>query len=141
MRVARADLMRSTSVSTSVGLPAQSLEAVEIWHGEVEEYRVKGFLLDRRNGLSAVDEIASEGLAALVVELRVAGYEVSVSGLKDEVLDVLERTGCLDIIGADAVFPTRARAIEAIHHKAHEGVDERPCPLIEVVEIKESQLE
>jgi hypothetical protein len=51
---------------------------------------------------------------------------------------VLERTGCLEIIGADAVFPTRAKAIEAIHHKAHEGVDEHPCPLIEVVEICET---
>jgi hypothetical protein len=49
------------------------------------------------------------------------------------------RTGCLDIIGGDAVFPTRARAIEAIHQKAHEGVDERPCPLIEVVEIREPE--
>jgi len=89
------------------------------------------------HGLSAVDEIASEGLAALVVELRDAGREVSVSGLKDDVLDVLERTGCLEIISTDAIFPTRARAIEAIHEKAHQGVDERPCPLIEVVEIHE----
>lgn len=61
--------------------------------------------------------------------------------LKDEVLDVLERTGCLEIIGADAVFPTRARAVEAIHQKAHEGVDEHPCPLIEVVEISKLQRE
>ena len=45
----------------------------------------------------------------------------------------------LEIIGEDAVFSTRARAIEAIHEKAHEGVDEPRCPLVEVVEIHETQ--
>jgi len=93
------------------------------------------------HGLAAVDEAASEGLASLVTELREMGYAVSISGLKDEVLDVLERTGCLDIIGSESVFPTRAKAIEAIHEAAHEGIDEHPCPLIEVVEIEESQEE
>ncbi len=93
------------------------------------------------HGISAVDESASERLSELVTELRGSGLEVSISGLKDEVLDVLERTGCLEIIGEDAVFSTRARAIEAIHEKAHEGVDEPHCPLVEVVEIHETQPE
>jgi SulP family sulfate permease len=93
------------------------------------------------HGISAIDESASERLCDLVTDLRDAGYEVSISGLKDEVLDVLERTGGLDVIGTDAVYPTRARAIGAIHEKAHEGVDESPCPLIEVVEIHRSHLE
>jgi len=91
------------------------------------------------HGISAIDESASERLCDLVSDLRGAGYEVSISGLKDEVLDVLERTGGLDVIGTDAVYSTRARAIEAIHEKAHENVDERPCPLIQVVEIHKPQ--
>jgi len=93
------------------------------------------------HGITAVDESASERLSELVTELRGTGLEVSISGLKDDVLDVLERTGCLEIIGEDEVFPTRARAIEEIHEKAHEGVDEPHCPLVEVVEIQESQRE
>ena len=93
------------------------------------------------HGISAVDESASETLSELVTELRGAGFEMSISGLKDDVLDALERTGCLEIIGRNAVFPTRARAIEAIHAGAHEGVNERPCPLVEVVEIHETHLE
>ncbi len=85
------------------------------------------------HGLSTVDEIAAEDLGDLVLDLRSAGYQVSISGLKDDIFDILERTGCLATIGRESVFPTRARAIEAIHGQAHEGTDERPCPLIEVV--------
>jgi MFS superfamily sulfate permease-like transporter len=92
------------------------------------------------HGLSAVDEIAAEGLGALISELRAAGYVVSMSGLKDEVLDVLGRTGCLAVIGEEAVFPTRAKAIEAIHATAHQGADEHPCPLVEVVELGDPRL-
>jgi len=117
----------------TIGYVAEEIRARVKEHPELRHVLLAG------HGLSAVDEIASEGLGELVVELRDAGYQVSISGLKDEVLDILERTGCLEIIGADAVFPTRARAIEAIHEKAHEGIDEQPCPLIEVVEVQKSQ--
>ena len=85
------------------------------------------------HGLSSVDEIASEELGGLTIDLRRSGYEVSVSGLKDDIFDTLERAGCLATIGRQSVYPTRAQAIEAIHERAHEGADERPCPLIEVV--------
>ena len=47
-----------------------------------------------------------------------------------------EQEGVLD----EEVWEACARAIEAIHHKAHEGIDERPCPLIEVVEIREPEV-
>ncbi len=85
------------------------------------------------HGLSTVDEIAAEELGILVLELRSSGFEVSISGLKDDIFDILERTGCLATIGTASVYPTRARAIEAIHGRVHEGTDEQPCPLIEVV--------
>ncbi len=38
--------------------------------------------------------------------LRDDGYEVSLSGLRDDVAEVLERTGCRPVLGAERIFPT-----------------------------------
>jgi hypothetical protein len=58
---------------------------------------------------------------------------VCVSGLRDDVLDVLQRTGVNEVIGNDCIFPTQARAIECAHPDTHRDSDEVHCPLIEVV--------
>jgi tRNA A37 threonylcarbamoyltransferase TsaD len=71
-------------------------------------------------------------LSQLVVRLRDAGYDVSFSGLKDSVLDVLKRTNLYEEIGEDHMFPTQAAAIQAIHAKAHENAQEEECPLLRV---------
>ena len=94
----------------------------------------RSHVLIANDGLGSIDEAACEELSQLVVRLRERGLQVVVSGLKDEVRDVLERTGCLAIVGSESLFPTRARAVEAIHSAAHASSDEDPCPLVEVVE-------
>ena len=38
-----------------------------------------------------------------------------------------------EAIGAECLFPTQAKALEAIHAEAHRGSSERRCPLLEVV--------
>jgi len=58
-----------------------------------------------------------------------------VSGLRDEVLDVLLRTGVHTTIGEECIFPTQAKAIECAHAETHRGVDEEHCPLVEVVRV------
>jgi MFS superfamily sulfate permease-like transporter len=93
-------------------------------------------VLIANDGLGSIDEAACEEMSDLVVRLRERGLQVVVSGLKDEVRDVLERTGCLDVVGQDSLFPTRARAVAAIHQAAHAGSDESPCPLVEVVKLE-----
>lgn len=85
------------------------------------------------HGISGIGVRASARLAHLVRRLRGDGYEVSFSGFKDEVLDVLQRTKTFEAIGAEHVYPTQALAVEAIYPASHEGSDEGDCPLRKVV--------
>ncbi len=83
--------------------------------------------------LERIDEDAAEGLVGVLDRLRNRGLHVCVSGLRDEVLDVLQRTGVNEVIGKDCIFPTQARAIECAHPDTHRDSDEAQCPLTEVV--------
>jgi anti-anti-sigma regulatory factor len=83
--------------------------------------------------LEKIDEIAAEGLVEMFDRLRNRGLQVCVSGLRDDVLDVLRRTGVHDAIGEHCIFPTQAKALECAHPETHRDSSERPCPLLEVV--------
>ena len=85
------------------------------------------------HGVNDIDASGEEILDKLVRRLRTSGYEVSFSGLKDEVLDVLHRTGLYATIGEQNVFPTQAAAIQRIHARTHRNTTEDRCPLLEVV--------
>jgi MFS superfamily sulfate permease-like transporter len=83
--------------------------------------------------LERIDEEAAEGLVEFFDRLRSKGLRVCVSGLRDEVIDVLLRTGVHKAIGEECIFPTQAKAIECAHAETHRDVDEARCPLVEVV--------
>jgi MFS superfamily sulfate permease-like transporter len=85
------------------------------------------------HGINELDASGEEMLSQLVGRLRAAGYEVSFSGLKDNVLDVMRRTHLYDEIGEDNMFPTQATAIQTIHARAHENSEEKECPLLKVL--------
>ncbi len=91
------------------------------------------------HGINELDASGEEMLSLLVSRLRDAGYDVSFSGLKDEVIDVLKRTHLYEEIGEDHMFPTQAAAIQAIHAKAHENSQEQECPLLKVCRKKSAQ--
>jgi len=84
------------------------------------------------NGINEIDASGVEALRRLVKRLREAGYEFSVSGLNDTVLQVLERTGMLELIGSRHLFPSVAAALEEIWEPAHFACDEGECPLVTV---------
>ncbi len=84
------------------------------------------------HGINELDASGEEMLSQLVSRLRDAGYDVSFSGLKDNVLDVLRRTHLYEEIGEDHMFPTQTAAIQAIHPKAHANAQEEECPLLKV---------
>jgi SulP family sulfate permease len=90
------------------------------------------------HGINQIDTQAAEGLRLLVERLRQRNYDVSFSGLKDEVLDVLRRTGAYEVIRDDHQYPTQALAIAGIYPKAHKNSSERECPLLKAV-YEESQ--
>jgi anti-anti-sigma regulatory factor len=85
------------------------------------------------HGINEIDASGEELLGKVVVQLRRAGHDVSFSGLKDDVIDVLKRTGLYETIGEDHMYPTQVAAIAAIHAEAHANCRESPCPLLEVV--------
>jgi SulP family sulfate permease len=85
------------------------------------------------HGINEIDASGEEMLSHLVDRLREAGYQVSFSGLKEGVLDVLQRTALYLKIGPENMYPTQAMAIAAIHARAHVQSTEKECPLIRVV--------
>ncbi len=82
------------------------------------------------NGINELDASGEEMLSVLVGRLREAGFEVSLSGLNDNVLDVLRRTRLYERIGEDHLFRSVASAVEALHARTHRGSDEHACPLL-----------
>jgi MFS superfamily sulfate permease-like transporter len=85
------------------------------------------------HGINEIDASGEEMLSHLVDRLREAGYEVSLSGLKEGVQDVLQRTALYLKIGPENMYPTQAMAVAAIHARAHVQSTEKECPLLRVV--------
>ncbi len=84
------------------------------------------------HGINELDASGEEMLSLMVDRLRAAGYELSFSGLKDTVVDVLKRTHLYEKIGGEHMYPTQAIALDAIHARAHVDSDEEECPLVTV---------
>ncbi len=85
------------------------------------------------NGINELDASGEDMLSHLVDRLREAGYDISITGLNDHVLDTMKRTYLYYKIGEDHLFRNADRAIKAIHAGTHKDTDEKHCPLIEVV--------
>ncbi|MCP4599340.1 MAG: sodium-independent anion transporter [Proteobacteria bacterium] len=81
------------------------------------------------HSVNRIDESGAEKLGELVTRLRKDGYAVSLSGLKEEVIDVLERTHVIETLGHENMFPTQVMAIAAIYARSHMGSSEEDCPL------------
>jgi len=81
------------------------------------------------HGMTELDPEGAHRLAGLASGLRDRGIGVSLSGVTDGVLDVLERSGDLDVIGPPSLFPTQAVAVASIWPAAHLHSEEPVCPL------------
>jgi MFS superfamily sulfate permease-like transporter len=79
-----------------------------------------------------IDPEAAEELLNLFERLRQCKVQVAISGLRDEVSDMLRLAA-----GAGPAtvwfFPTQARALEVLYGEAHNEFMEEPCPLRIVV--------
>jgi MFS superfamily sulfate permease-like transporter len=89
------------------------------------------------NGINELDASGEDTLSLLVDRVRSAGYKISFSGIKENVLEAMERTHLLAKIGAENVHPLAAAAVGAIHADAHRGSDESDCPLLTVCPLEE----
>ena len=85
------------------------------------------------NGINDIDASGQEALSFVVDRLRRAGIEISLSGINESVMAALERTHLTAKIGEDHFYSDIYAAIRAIHARAHQGGQERECPLKRVV--------
>jgi len=85
------------------------------------------------NGINDMDTSGEHALTLLVKRLQAAGYAVYFSGLKEQIIDIMDRTGLLKIIGEEHIFPTLAMALDAFWEKAHAASSEKSCPLKKVI--------
>jgi anti-anti-sigma factor len=81
------------------------------------------------NGVNELDASGVDALEILLERLEGRGLKLSLSGLNDDVLDTMKRTGLLARIGEENVFRNAASAINHSWKAAHEGSDEVRCPL------------
>ena len=91
------------------------------------------WLLVVGNGINELDASGEEVVHHMVERLRSTGVTVVFSGLKKQVIDVMQATGLFDVIGAQNVFPTADMALEAIHAWAAErghGDGDSPLRLV-----------
>jgi len=94
--------------------------------------RLKHIILVAR-GINDMDASGQETLSLVVDRVRSAGIDISLCGVAQPVMAVLERTHLLTKIGEDHIYPNIDIALRAIHEKTHEGEDEEECPLTRVV--------
>ncbi|BDQ37135.1 hypothetical protein SYK_14950 [Pseudodesulfovibrio nedwellii] len=84
------------------------------------------------NGINDMDASGEEALSLIVDRVRASGLDISLCGVNEAVMAVLERTHLLEKIGKDHVYPTMETAICATHESAHADGQEDNCPLTTV---------
>ena len=84
------------------------------------------------NGINDIDASGEETLSLLVDRVRSAGIDISLSGVNESVMSVLDRTFFTAKIGKDHIYPTMEKAIASVHKEAHTYADEGTCPLLPI---------
>ena len=88
------------------------------------------------NGINDMDSSGEEILSLVVERVRSGGYDISFSGILENVMEVLKRTHLYERIGERNIFSTMQIAVETIHSRAHTQCGEDICPLMSVCFIK-----
>ncbi len=88
------------------------------------------FILVVGNGINQLDATGEETLAYLIHRLSANGISMVFSGLKRQVVNVLRGTGLYTYIGAQNIFSTEDRALDAIYQQLNtETQDSNIYPL------------
>ena len=85
------------------------------------------------DGINELDASGEDTLSTLVRRLRERNIDISLSGVNEQVMDVLIRTHLLGVIGEDHIFGNVEIAVQFLHDATHKNADEDKCPLLEVV--------
>jgi sulfate permease, SulP family len=93
------------------------------------------FLLVVADGINEIDGSGEEVIRHLVQRLKESGVTMVFSGMKMQVLRVMERTGLYSVVGAQNFFRTEDVALETIHQWIQDpDFDAKFCPLEERVQ-------
>ena len=87
------------------------------------------------DGINQIDATGEEMLAHLTERLEKAGIRLLFTGLKKQVLEVFQRTGLYDRVGAEYFFRTEDQALDYAWQQLGDG-HEVDCPLNVVCPIK-----
>jgi SulP family sulfate permease len=91
------------------------------------------YLLVVGNGINQLDATGEEAIRAIHERLHEGGVTLVFSGLKKQVLDVMQATGLYGEIGEKHFFPTDDHALAAIYEwLGEEGRDDLFCPVARV---------
>jgi SulP family sulfate permease len=82
------------------------------------------------NGINDIDASGEEILSLLIDRVRSAGLDISMSGVNESVMNVLQRTHFPAKIGEDHIYATMEKAIGVIHRRTHDSGEEESCPLV-----------
>ncbi|MCI5133082.1 MAG: sodium-independent anion transporter, partial [Candidatus Electrothrix sp. EH2] len=89
---------------------------------------LRAILLDAK-GINDMDASGEEALAMIVERLRAAGLGFAMSGVKGQVMTVMDRTHLTDKIGKENFYPNTKSAVAALIEYVHgqEGIPEGGC--------------
>lgn len=87
-----------------------------------EQPDLRYILLDAR-GINDMDASGEEALEMLVKRVRSAELGFAMCGVKMQVLNVMKRTGLLEEIGSQHMFPDSKTAVAALIKRVHDGTD------------------
>jgi MFS superfamily sulfate permease-like transporter len=95
------------------------------------------YILIVGNAINEIDASGEGMLSALIPRLIKSNYEIFFSGLNDSILDVFKRTDLYGIVGENNFFRNISEAVDLIHSRAHEHLDQKECPLLTPVKLEE----
>ncbi|BAV33465.1 sulfate transporter [Sulfuricaulis limicola] len=90
------------------------------------------------DGINQVDATGEEMLSHLGERLHAAGIEILFAGLKKQVMDVFQRTGLYQSLGAERFFRTEEQALDHVWKKLGNN-HEVDCPLNIVCQVTPSK--
>jgi len=88
------------------------------------------YILIVADGINEIDGSGVEAIRHMVDRLKSAGVTMVFSGLKMQVLQVMEKTGLHGLVGVQNFFRTEEAALDAIYRRIEDpSFDAKSCPL------------
>ncbi len=80
-------------------------------------------------GINDMDASGEEALSLVIDRCRSRGVDISMSGVNDTVMAILNRSGLLDKLGRDHLYANMEQALCSVHADTHRESTEARCPL------------